>query len=462
MRRFETTLLYLSGIIVDFSWLYAWASFSVLSLGYLPLPLVRSIALFICGMAVIRIVHGRGLRIITVGFVQLLGICAALLSTLHFMSGSHRTIIDLAWLPEFFMISHTATEWLYIILTTFWTIAIWFSGFFFALRPATHEKVCSRFDIGLAAFLCLLLIRSVADIRGVVMGNGYFTIISACIFFFFGLLAIGITRAHSPEATSLIYGRRKIGIIFGFISAVFLSAVSLIVFLRQPLSLAAGVGYNALVKTGSSARALFVQLIRFLYSPRQISIKEPPSGGNGGAFDHIASSGSPPWMATAIKALSWLIGTFAGILVIIVIIIGAVWITRILLARTKKDGRPTGRTFNIPAVLKRIKALFAEMLRSFRPRRTAADFYRALKAWSALSGIRPVACETPSEFSRRIKKSFPAINLEIDFITHAFNREFYGNIPLGGDEIRSVRSCWRKISSPRLWPERLKTLVGRV
>lgn len=459
MTRYEKTLLYVSGTIMDLSWLYAWAAFSLVSLGAGPLPAVRIIALFMFGAAVGRIVHGKGFRVVTVGSVQVLGICAALFWTMHFLSGSHRTIVDLAWAAEFFITSHTATEWLYFILTAFWTVAIWLNGFFFALRPATHEKVSSRFDIGLAAFLCLVLFRFAIETRGAVTAQGDFTVISACIFSFFGLLAIGITRAHGPGATGRIYGRRKMAIILGFISAVFLCVVSLVVFLRRPLSLVAGVGYNALAKAWSSAGSLFLKFIRFLYLPRQVTVKESPSGGQGGIFDHMASSGSVPWMETAAKVLAWLFGTFAGIMIVIIIITGAVWIVRRLLARTKKEGWPAGRPFYFLATLKRLKALFAGALRSLRRRRTAADFYRALRAWSALSGIRLAGCETPSEFSGRIKEAFPAVGLEIDSITHAFNREFYGDIRLGRDEVRSLRSCWRKVTSPRLWPGRLKTLL---
>ena len=36
--------------------------------------------------------------------------------------------------------------------------------------------------------------------------QGGLIVISACVFLFFGLLAIGITRAQGPEAASLIYG----------------------------------------------------------------------------------------------------------------------------------------------------------------------------------------------------------------------------------------------------------------
>ena len=459
MTRYEKTLLYLSGTVMDLSWLYAWAAFSVMSLGGAPLPLVQVIALFIFGAAVSRLAHGKGFRVITVGLAHVLGVCGALFSTLHFVSGSRRAIIDPAWAPEFFTASHTAAQWLCFILAAFWTAAIWLSGVFFALRPATHEKVASRFDVGLAAFLCLVLIRFAVEMKGVVTPPGGLTLISACIFFFFGLLAIGITRADGPGATNLIHGRRKMGIVLGFICAVFLSVVTLAVFLRRPLSLAAGVGCNALAAAGSSVRSLFLRFIGFLYLPRQVKIKEPPSGGQGSMFDHITSPGPVPWMETAGKALAWLFGTFAGIMIVIIIIIGAVWIVRRLLARTKKEARPAARPLRLPAALKRLKALFAGALRRLRRRRTAADFYRALKAWSALSGIRLAGCETPSEFSARIKEAFPAVTPEIDSITRAFNREFYGDITLGRDEIRSVRSCWRKVTSPRLWPGRLKTLV---
>ncbi len=459
MKRYERILLYGSGCVMEISWLYAWVAFSLVSLGGAPLPVIRVAALFIAGAAISRILHCKGLRVATLGIMHVLGIFAALLWTMHYIVNTRQPIVDLVWLAEFFLSPHQAIEWLCFVLAVFWTAAIWLSGVFFSLRPATHEKVSSRFDIGLAAFLSLVLIKFAIEMKGGLSVQNNLSVTSACIFFFFGLFAIGITRAHGLKAVSLVEGHRKIGIVLGFISAVFFSVISMVVFLRQPLSDAAGMGYGLLAKAGSFAGSVFIGFIKFLYFPKRAGGGVPPSGGQDSMFDHISSAGGGAWMETAGKIFAWLVGSFMGLVVIVLIITAAVWTVRWLLSRTEKKDRPVRQSFNTRAILKRIAALLTASIRHFGRSKTAAGFYRALKVWSRLSGIQPMAHETPSEFSRRVRMNFPVIKLEIDTILHAFNREFYGDATLSRDEIKLIHSSWRKIASPRLWPGRLKTLV---
>ncbi len=461
MPRHEKIILYISGTAIDFTWLYALTVFSAVSLGGHPLTVIPLLIVFIFAAMMTHLMHGKGLRIITVGLAGALGLAISLILAAYLISGSGRTILDYIWLKEFFLAPHRAIDWLRTISVLFWTAAIWFAGIFFALRPLGHERVSSRFDVGLAAFLCLFLLKFVIEMKGGAKIHDNLMLACACVFFFFGLLAIGITRASGPENARIVDGRRKVGIMFGFIGAVFLSVIGLVVFLRQPLAQAAGMGYSILTKAGSSAGSIFVQFIRFLYLPKQMKIKEPPSGGQGSIFDHLSSGAASPWTETVGRALTWLFGTFMGIMIVMVITAGIIAIVRWLMARTARHDRTARLRCKSPAARYRVKALIASLLKHLKPRETAADYYRAFKFWSLLSGIRKRQNETPSEFSARIGKIFPAIAAETGFITYAFNREFYGNIRLTGEEMACVRSNWRKLKNPGLWPHRVRSLVRK-
>ena len=51
MRRTEKILLYFCGAVMDFTWLYAWAIFSMISIGKNGFPLADTAAIFIAAAA---------------------------------------------------------------------------------------------------------------------------------------------------------------------------------------------------------------------------------------------------------------------------------------------------------------------------------------------------------------------------------------------------------------------------
>jgi hypothetical protein len=463
MRRFEKTLVFVSGAVMDFSWLYAWTIFAMIAAGRDGFPFADAAMMFAAAAVLTGISTGRGLRVIAIGLLQATGLASAVLRTIYIMSGTTGAFFNSRWLMEFLGARHSAMDWFALVAAIFWTSAIWLGGAFFAARPKTHEKICSRFDLGLAAFFGILLIELALVVKGNPSTGDNLTGPLACVFFFFGLVAIGMTRANgAPSPGGLVSGRRRLGVVMGFISAVLLCVMSVAVFFQQPLARAAGTGYGLLKGGASSLGSIFLWFIRLLYMPRQAKMRDGPSGSSGSGAGSFFQSDNTQWVEVVSNVLAWLFGTFLGLTILVVTAVAVFYAVRWLFSRTARDHSDVKRRSlsDLARLLRGLIALLAGKARRFLGGyATAADFYRALTIWSQRSGVQPDPSETPSEFSCRLAGIFPSLKHEIESIAGAFNGEFYGETTLGREEIDFIRLRWRKLKNPSSWPVRLKTRV---
>ena len=464
MKRSEGILLSFAGAVMEFTWLYAWAAFSTMSIAQRHIPLPEAAAIFLAGAAVTGLSTGRGMRVISIVLLQAAGIAYATLRATYIFNDVASAFLSHQWIVEFFGAPHSAMGWLMFVVSVFWAMAFWAGGARFSVRPKTHEKICSRFDLGLAAFFCLFLLKFALKVKGNISINDPLTGPLACIFFFFGLASIGMTRGRVAAASDLIAGYRRFGVVLGFIFAVFASVVSAVVFFQQPLASAARAGYG-LIKGGVSCLGvLFISIIRFIYLPRQAKGGSQPAGQQGGILDRIVPADSPAWMEAVLKVLGWLLGTVFGLIVLAVFAFAAFYFIKWLFSRTKAGRINQERGFFLVRAIMRMWGVLALLARKARRMlkgyRTAADYYIALTQWSRRSGIRRRLNETPSEFCSRLTARFPALNKEIGAIVAAFNREFYGDIALGSGEIAAVQLAWRKLRSPARWLQRLRAFFS--
>jgi len=466
MKRTEKALLALCGAILDFTWLYAWAAFSMVSVGTAPAAPSDTAAIFTAAAMLSLLCAGRGLRILTVGLLQGAGIVLAALWTVRTMSDAMTPLFDIRWITGFFGAPRSAMEWLGLGIALFFSTALWLGGAFFAVRPRTHEKICSRFDLGLAAFFVLVLIKLALAAKGNAFTGDTMTGPLAFVFFFFGLVAIGMTRTGGRGAPGLVRGRRTFGVILGFICTVFLSAMGLVVFFQQPLARAAGTGYGLLKDGTATVGDIFLWFIRLLYMPRQGKLRETPGGSGPSTAHHFFVSDGAPWMEMVGRILAWLFGTVLGIFMLVATAAAVFYVVRWLLSRTEKTTGACRHNSLSRAVLRFrnvLTLLEGWVRRVFRGHRTAADVYRAFAGWSIRSGIRRGESETAWEFSSRLSGIFPSVKNEIGCITEAFNREIYGQTTITGPEMALLKTSRRRLASPSLWPARLKVLVtGRI
>ena len=464
MKRSESALLSFAGAVMEFTWLFAWAAFSTLAIAQRHIPLPEAGAIFLASAAVTGLSTGRGMRVISVVLLQAAGIAYAALRAIYIFDDVASAFLSPRWIVEFFGAPHSAMGWLLFVVSVFWAMAFWASGARFSVRPKNHEKICSRFDLGLAAFFCLFLLKFALKVKGNISINDPLTGPLACIFFFFGLASIGMTRGRVAAASDLIAGYRRFGVVLGFIFAVFASVVSVVVFFQQPLASAARASYGIIKGGASYLGVIFISMIRFIYLPRQAKGGSQSADPQGGMLDRIVPADIPAWMEAVLKVLGWLLGTAFGLIVLAVFAFAAFYFIKWLFSRTKAGRLDQERGSFLLRAIMRMWGVLALLVRKARRMlkgyRTAADYYIALTQWSRRSGIRRRLNETPSEFCSRLTKRFPALEREIGAIVAAFNREFYGDIALGSGEIAAVQLAWRRLRNPVRWPQRLKAFFS--
>lgn len=70
------------------------------------------------------------------------------------------------WVLDFFMLDRAVTGWLFLILLLFCVSFLWFCGIRLSLKPTDQAAVSHRFDVGLACFLALGLIKLLINVKG--------------------------------------------------------------------------------------------------------------------------------------------------------------------------------------------------------------------------------------------------------------------------------------------------------
>ena len=87
---------------------------------------------------------------------------------------------------------------------------------------------------------------------------------------------------------------------------------------------------------------------------------------------------------------------------------------------------------------------------------SAAAIYNRMLRWGRRSGLPASASETSLEYGRRLMQRFPQLQIEIELIVKAFNREIYGQIPTPDRSLTRIKSAQRRMRHPRHWTARIR------
>jgi hypothetical protein len=121
-----------------------------------------------------------------------------------------------------------------------------------------------------------------------------------------------------------------------------------------------------------------------------------------------------------------------------------------------------GDSWNLLSWWKLIKSFLITWglwLFSSKARRTAIQFYAALRRWGQHSGFRQNANETPMEYGRRLAHQFPQLKSEITLIIEMLHWEVYGEHSLSSKQVLGIRQAWKTLHSPVKWPMRIKSMM---
>lgn len=436
---------------MEATWLAAWATCLTAAILHRPFPLGAAAAALLGGYWLTRLHTGRGWLVLAVLAAQAVGLAAAAGGVIHGLYYPGQPLLDAAWVADLLRGGRAPAEWAGLVATLLWPLVFWVSGMKLARRPVTHTALSDRFDLGLAAFFVLCLVKLTAASQGAVLDDP----VSPLFLFPFlvaSLLALGALRLGTGEAKTFLPGLQGLGLFLSFAVGAALLAGTLTLFTLPVLASAADAGFVVLRHAGVAVSPFLLWILRLLFAPHALRSDPAPPRSPKSVQLPLAPPEAGPWMAAIQAVLGWVVLILFALAAAAAVGVALYLVARLLLARTPRTpvdarGHASGLWL---AWLRRLLAPLASLRRPRRP----AEFYRRLLGWARRSGLRPAASETPSELGMRLAGAFPRLAVQIGGIVQAFNHEAYAEARVPSEQVAAARAAWRHLRSPRQWPAR--------
>lgn len=457
----EQGLLWAARGGMELCWIYAWATFTTNAILHRPFPLPEALGAFMVAVLFTLLVRGRGWRVIMNLGIQAFGFLFAISIILYSFTDRLYTYFGREWIVEFLGRSRSSVEWIVLIITLLWAVVFWLSGILFTLRSVDYNKVCHRFDLGVAAFFCLFLLKLVMKTRGGIDVPD--TVSEALIFpfFIFSLLAIVIASSANNAQRDFISGFRGIGLGVVFAVTVLSFGVAVALLFLPYLTVAAEAGYSALKNAAGPLGPYIISAIRFIFTPRIVARQRAlqSTGADDPKIGDFAADES--WWSVLIeRIMGWSLFGIFGLLFIFILGIGMWYLIRWLLSRSAPATAKQVSLFSFYVFILRLKealsVLWEWIYRGIMGYADVGQLFGAVVRWGRRSGMPKNISETPLEYGLRLRGCFPVLEGEIEEIVNAFNHEVYGGKLITEEEYQSAKKAWGSMRSPRYWPSRFK------
>jgi hypothetical protein len=461
MKSTRGGLLFLASGGMELSWLYAWATFIMTSILHRPFPLPEAIGTFALAALLTIVVRGRGWWVILILGLQVFGLLLTTSRILHVFFYGFRPFFGQWWLLECFRQPKDHLEWFILVLILFFALLFWVGGLTLARRSTAYLTVCTRFDLGVAAFFCLLLIKFLLLVRGGIKVQDPMAELLLFPFFVFSLLAIGLARNRSSAQKDFLSGYQGIGVIVSFTVVVLAFGAGLVLLFLPYLTLAAEMGYGALKSAAGPLSPVLVTVLRFLFMPRQGRLVDTPASTMGTELELLPPAESSWWTDLLEKIIGWGFLGLVGLIVAVISGLGVWYLVRWLFSRTSVNEEKQIHWSLI--LLWAVKwgavplLLWGKIVKRLKGYRNAVQLHNALLRWGRHSGLPHFLAETPTEYGLRLRHQFPAVKGEIEVIIEAFNQEVYGELVLSHPQMAMAQLAWRRLLSPLCWPSRLRS-----
>ncbi len=443
---------------MDLVWLYGWTSFSITAATGHPFPAVDAAAIFALAALLTHLSSGKGRKIVSVLGLQALGFVCAALETLRAVYYASYPLFDKAWLVALYYRSRTPVEWIVLVFVLMWPPVLWAGGVALSRRPRNSFAACTHFDLGLAAFFTLYLMRFALEVKGGMRLHDTVSLNLVFPFFLFGLLAMGVAKNGEGTEKTYVAGYRGVGLVMSASAAALLSVGCLALLSLPWLASAARVGEDVLARGAGPLLPVVERVLRFLFSRGSVRPEPPgPPPPKGTGWQWAVPAAHSWWMDLVEKTLGWTFAVIGGLLLMVLAGLLLFLVARWLLSRTSGSGGERKRRDSLlERAWRALTRWYGRVRCVVRGRDRAAGVYLALCRWGRRSGLPRAASETPTEFGSRLRRHFPRLGASIEVIIGAVNREVYGEVRLSGEQLRPVLSARRALQSPRHWPRRLK------
>lgn len=461
MRKDRGFLLFLAHGGMELTWLYAWATLLTTSIAHRPFPLPETIGTFLLAVALTLAVRGKGWRIISVLGLQVLGILIAASRIVYAVKYRAYPYFSKDWLMDFLGGTKDPMEWLMLVITLILAFFFWLGGVTLARRSPAYLTICSRFDLGVTAFFCLLLAKFLLLVKGGIEVKDPAAELLLFPFFIFSLLAIGLARNSSHTRRDFLAGYRGVGVLASFTIVVLAFGAGLALLFMPYLSAAAEAGYGVLKSAAGPLSPILVRVLRFIFFRARLR-QEASSSSPGGDETEFIPSGENSWWGELVeRVLGW---GFSGLVVLMGLILCAIvmWhLLRWLFSRTPRRERWHIRW---KPALSWVQSLWPALVLGLQRAvqrlmgyRDAVQLYRALLKWGRRSGLPHLLSETPAEYGSRLRERFPSLAEDIGGIVEALNLVVYRETALDDKQMTLAKISWKRLRNPRYWPARLRS-----
>ena len=462
MKKKPTVFLLVFGSGAELTWLYAWASFLLLSFFHRLYPLPETLAVFSLAVFLTLFQRRRRQRAVQIIGIHLIGLACAVLWVVHIFYYRSAYFWNSVWLKDFFNRPRDHFEWFLLIFVLGYTIVFWVAGVRFALQERSYFYACTRFDRGVAAFFGLFLIKLLLYTQMGIRFQDSMTIWLIFPFFIFSLTEIGLARnqGHDPQRDYLS-GYHAVGVFTGFSIGAIILGTAVFLFFLPYLKGATAAGYDLMKSAAAPLSPILVAVIKFIFGYAKFGPQ------NSGLSPPVGSAGQPQtetpdvWMLLVQKVLVWGGGILMLALGITVACLALWYLIRWLFI--KRYGADEKRQqVNLSLWWIRLKtfllACYEWVLRT-GAKRSALDFYAALRRWGRYSGIPQVSNETPMEYGVRLATRFPQLKSDIMLIIEMLQWEVYGEYRLNPKQILKIQAAWQMLHSPLRWSSRIKSMM---
>jgi hypothetical protein len=467
MRGKRPGLILLASGGMELTWLYAWATFLMTSTVHRPFPLPEALGTFVLAAGLTLLAQGRGWRVVLIIGLQVIGFLIAASRIIHLFYYRSYPFFGKSWLVEFLGAQRDHLEWLILVIILFFALMLWLGGVTLARRSTAYLTICTRFDLGVSALACLLLIKLLLLVKGGIEVQDPTSELLLFPFFVFSLLAIGMARNQSSAQRDFLAGYKGVGVLASFTVVVLAFSTALVLLFMPYLSAAAEAGYGVLKSAAGPLSPILVSVLRFLFFRSRLRHEPASSSPEGDGSEFIPSGESSWWGELAEKILGWgLVGL--GVLVGLILCgLGTWYLVRWLFSSTPRSERGQFQWNLVLLWAQRLGAallmVWHKLVRGLRGYRDAVQLYLALLRWGHRSGLPHLLSETPAEYGSRLSHRFPSLQKEIGGIVEAFNLVVYGEVVLDDEQMSLAKLSWHRLRSPLHWPSRLKAwfLQGR-
>lgn len=422
-----------------------------------PLPVTLA-ALIVAG-AIFNafLISSWSLKRIGIAALHVLGFLASLALVLHISGDPAYAFYDFRWVTQAPSFAAAVWYWLKFLVNLWWTVLLYYLGYQLHSRKADFRNTSNRLDIGITVFSLVLIVKLVAEDKGVVIPYEHSLGRQLVCFMMLGLFSSGVARNQTSHRNSTISYYKGAGMVlsFGLLAAVFGTAMAML-FLTELIEGAIW-GKGVLDQTWPYIEHAATQLANsklllgyvdwVVANVVRAGLTKIPSW-------EMTYDGPDPFYLKVVFA----IGTFYALVVLWFIV---EWMLH------KPDGsqkRP-GPWVILRLMARRVKRIVMRILQRLYskrdPRHRVEQYYRLLQKWGARSGLPRASCETPNEYGARLADYFPNVTREISYLIERFNLARYSGRAAQPSQLIQIQEGWKRLRSPTLWPLRARLWLFR-